>query len=257
MEKKTNILHLRYCIAICLLLLLGIIICWVLTSKNVVSEEAFENFAFASTIVSIVLAVVSIVYTIHSGAGMVNSIEVLKNVEDNISSQIETLQGVEKVIKDSINEEKLQMEASLKGMLKSQFDQFFMPPSSEFLRVERYNGGTFSVIDIHSNPPLGNIFLYCCWLSKATNKPWDLNMPQDGSVIYFYGYMAALKAIPSTEFSYHLDKNNNMLSECEFSKTITDNITIEQLQEVLNEQSKEYPMFSDVMLRINIFFGVK
>lgn len=48
-----------------------------------------------------------------------------------------------------------------------------------------------------------------------------------------------------------------MLSECEFSKTITDNITIEQLQEVLNEQSKEYPMFSGVMLCINIFLGVK
>lgn len=256
MEKKTNILHLRYCIAICILFLVGVVICWVLTSQSVVSDEAFNNFAFASTIVSIVLAVVSIVYTIHSGAGMANSIEVLKNVEDNISSQIETLQGVEKVIKDSISEEKLQMEASLEGMLKSQFDQFFMLPT-DFVKVERYGENSNLVIDIHHNPPLGNIFFYCCWLSKETNKPWSLNMPQDGVAIYFMGYMAALKAIPSVEFSYHLDKTNNLLNDCEFSESITENITIEKLQEVIKEQSIEYPMFLDVMTRINMYFGVK
>ena len=82
-------------------------------------------------------------------------------------------------------------------------------------------------------------------------------MPQDGAVIYFYGYMAALKAIPSFEFRYHLDKNNNMLSECEFSRTVADNITIEKLQEILKEQSKDYPMFLEVMSRINNFFEVK
>ena len=105
MEKTVNRLHIVYCIVICLLVVGMVILCWILTSKNAISEHAFDNFAFAATIVSIVLALVSIIYTIHSGAGVTNSIGILKNVEDNISGQLETLQGVEQVIKDSICEE--------------------------------------------------------------------------------------------------------------------------------------------------------
>lgn len=95
MEKKIDRLHVIYCVIICVLVIVGILLCWILTSRNAISEHAFDNFAFAATIVSIVLAVVSIIYTIHSGAGVTNSIGILKNVEDNISGQLETLQGVE------------------------------------------------------------------------------------------------------------------------------------------------------------------
>ena len=104
MERKVNKLHLIYCLVISLLLIIFIIICWVLTSQNVISEYAFENFSFAATIASILLAVVSIVYTIYSGAETSSSIGVLKNAENNISKQIETLQGIESVIKESIGE---------------------------------------------------------------------------------------------------------------------------------------------------------
>ena len=254
MEKRIDRLHLIYCVIIGIILIVAIVIFWILSSQNVISEYVFDNFAFAATIVSIVLAVVSIIYTIHSGTGITDSISVLKNVQDNISEQIVTLQGVEKTIKDSISDEQKKIEASLDSMLKSQFEQFMLPPSGEYLRVERYEGDIHPVIDIHSNPPLGNIFMYCCLLSKVYNKAWNLNMPQENAFVYFMGYIAALKAIPSIGFTYHLDKDNNMLSQCDFSKSITDTITIEALQEVLEEQSKEYPMFKDVILRINNFF---
>ena len=148
-----------------------VVLCWILTSKNAISEDAFDNFAFAATIVSIVLALVSIIYTIHSGAGVTNSIGVLKNVEDNISEQLETLQGVEKVIKHSICEEQQKIELSIGGIMKSHFDQL-LAPSSSFQQVERFKKEkTPAVIDLQNNPPLGNVFLYCCLLSKTTNKP--------------------------------------------------------------------------------------
>ena len=186
MEKKIDRLHLIYCVIIGIILIVAIVIFWILSSQNVISEYVFDNFAFAATIVSIVLAVVSIIYTIHSGTGITDSISVLKNVQDNISEQIVTLQGVEKTIKDSISDEQKKIEASLECMLKSQFEQFFVLPSGDFPRVEKFQDvDARSVMDIHNNPPLGNIFLYCCLLSKLTNKPWNLDMTQDIASLYF------------------------------------------------------------------------
>lgn len=254
MEKTVNRLHIVYCIVICLLVVGMVILCWILTSKNAISEHAFDNFAFAATIVSIVLALVSIIYTIHSGAGVTNSIGILKNVEDNISGQLETLQGVEQVIKDSICEEQQKIEVSIADIMKSHLSQL-LASSSDFPRVERFeNENTLEVIDLQNNPPLGNVFLYCCLLSKATNKPWPLEMPQKMISLYFLGYIGALKANPAVEFKYHLDKENNILSQCDFSQTITEIVTIKKLKEVLKKQSEEYPIFVDIIARVESFF---
>lgn len=77
MEGKTvNRLHLIYGYAIAILVIIAIIICWVLSCKGYVSENAFQNFSFAASIVSIVLALVSIVYTIYSGGNVTNSVGV-------------------------------------------------------------------------------------------------------------------------------------------------------------------------------------
>ena len=254
MEKTVNRLHIVYCIVICLLVVGMVILCWILTSKDAISEHAFDNFAFAATIVSIVLAVVSIIYTIHSGAGVTNSIGILKNVEDNISGQLETLQGVEQVIKDSICEEQQKIEVSIADIMKSHLSQL-LASSSDFPRVERFeNGNTLEVIDLQNNPPLGNVFLYCCLLSKATDKPWHLEMPQKMISLYFLGYIGALKANPAVGFKYQLDKENNILSQCEFSPALSDVVTIDKLREVLRRQSEEYPIFVDVMARVDNFF---
>lgn len=55
MEEKTiNKLHLIYGYIIAGIVIISILICWVLSCKGYVSQEAFQNFAFAASIVSIV-----------------------------------------------------------------------------------------------------------------------------------------------------------------------------------------------------------
>lgn len=250
MEKKIDKLHLIYCLIISLLLTIFIIICWVLSSKNVISEYAFENFSFAATIASILLAVVSIVYTIYSGAETSSSIGVLKNVENNISKQIETLQGVESVIKESIGEGNTKMEETL----KSQMEQLFVPQEN-IERVKRYSDSN-KIFDIQRNPPLGNVFLYCCLLSDKYNKPWKLEMPGEYLNLYFAGYIAALRLVSVIGFTYKLDKDTNILSQCKFADNIMNIITLESLKKVLQEQSKEYPEFVDIISRVEAYFGM-
>ena len=62
MNKQISIHHLYYVILIAGLILLFVILLF----PYGVSRYAFDNFSFASTITSIVLAVVSIVYSIQS-----------------------------------------------------------------------------------------------------------------------------------------------------------------------------------------------
>lgn len=256
MEKKIDKLHLVYCVIICLIIIFAIIVCWVLTSKNIISEYAFDNFAFASTIVSIVLAVVSIIYTIYSGSGVTNSIGVLKNVEESISKQLETMEDVENIIKKSICKERQEMEHSLSDIIKSHLEQLFIPSvDTRNSRIDKKNGDVCT-IDIHNNTPLGNVFLYCCFLSIDTKKPWNLEMPNKFADIFFSGYIAALKSIPSVEFTYQFDKKNKTLSHCGFSKDITNTITSKQIRDVLVKQLKEYPDFVDIVSRIDNFFDV-
>lgn len=82
-SDKISKLHLYYILAICSLIIISIL----LQIRYPVSEVAFENFSFASTITSIVLAVVSIVYSIQSGNA--SNIQ-LNNVRD-IDAEIKTI----------------------------------------------------------------------------------------------------------------------------------------------------------------------
>lgn len=251
MEKRIDKLHLIYCLVISLLLIIFIIICWVLTSNNVISEHAFENFSFAATIASILLAVVSIVYTIYSGAETSSSIGVLKNVENNISKQIETLQGVESVIKESIGEGNSKIEEAL----KSQMQQLFALPEN-IERVKRYSDST-QIFDIQHNPPLGNVFLYSCLLSNKYNKPWSLDMLGEYINFYFIGYIAALRTVSSLGFTYSFDKEKKVFSQFNFVDNIMNTITLDSLKEILQDQSKKYPEFVDIISRVEKYFDVK
>lgn len=78
-RKKVSILRLIYVsIIFAIVQVFLLVIC-----PGKISSYAFENFSFASTLISIVLAVVSIVYTLQSGLssfGQLNSIKTLRNV---------------------------------------------------------------------------------------------------------------------------------------------------------------------------------
>ena len=47
-----------------------------------------------------------------------------------------------------------------------------------------------------------------------------------------------------------------MLSQCKFADNIVTAITLENLKKVLQEQSKEYPEFVDIISRVEKYFEV-
>lgn len=90
-----NKLHLIYGIIICAILILASIVCF--TTERI-PQQIFDCFSFASTITSIVLAVVSIVYSITSGSGVEHRLNEMKDIERKMTDNINKISRLEESV---------------------------------------------------------------------------------------------------------------------------------------------------------------
>ena len=250
MEGKTvNRLHLFYGYAIAILIIIAIIICWVLSCKGYVSENAFQNFSFAASIVSIVLALVSIVYTIYSGGNVTNSVGVLQDAEKNIEQQVKALNGLESRIIDSVEKgnnqvsEKLsevqnQIEPMVRGALKS---------------VNSQANSSEDLIDINYNSAIGNAIIYICIKSIEENKPWPTDILGNEIKMYIQGYLVAMASIPVIKFYYETESDFQIIKTCNFEDFKKIN---EKREEILNaiKQRLGEEQFTKLIKTIDDYF---
>lgn len=104
-SKKISIWHIIY------LVLLTIIINVFLLAicPGRVSDAAMDNISFASAIVSIVLALVSIVYSLQSGFSSSNQFEGIKNIEGNIQNELRQFQTLRDTISQAVEPIKIEV----------------------------------------------------------------------------------------------------------------------------------------------------
>lgn len=67
-----------------------------------INDAAMDNISFASTIVSIVLAVVSIIYSLQSGFSSSSQLDSIKDIEGNIKNELTKFQGLRETISDAV-----------------------------------------------------------------------------------------------------------------------------------------------------------
>ena len=83
-----NKLHLKYNIIYISIIFALVILVIIVACKQRVGETAMVNFTFAATIVSIVLAIVSIVYTLVSGGSMIHFFGKLEMIEQRLDKEV-------------------------------------------------------------------------------------------------------------------------------------------------------------------------
>ncbi len=96
-NRKISIWHFVYIILICSIFITGTL----LIMPGRVNEAAYENFSFAATITSIVLAVVSIIYSIQSGLSNVGQLNTISEIESKISHEINNFSDIDKTIREA------------------------------------------------------------------------------------------------------------------------------------------------------------
>ena len=232
MKEQINKWHLIYGYIICGIIIVGILVCWLLSCTGRISRAAFDNFAFASSIVSIVLAVVSIVHSISSSSGVINSVKVLGDAEESIRLQVENLKGIEKDIINKVEEGNRGLTDQMSSVQKQIDSLMLQSNEGEKSGAPGTPSRKPDIYDLTKNSAIGNVSLYICLKAEETCKPWRVDMLGDKYTLYIWGYLFALKTLPASGFNFEID--NKEVSKCVFSKDVKKQLTIEKIREAIN-----------------------
>ena len=116
--RSVSIWHIIYIVVICIIINV-FLLCIV---PGQINDDAYKNFSFAATIVSIVLAVVSIVYSLQSGLSSIGQLNGIKDIEAKIGTELNRFAGLESSIKNAFQESINPLQASMGDIQQKQDD---------------------------------------------------------------------------------------------------------------------------------------
>lgn len=244
-----NKLHLIYSLIIAGVILAAVIMCWIISATAEVSSATLQNFTFAATIASIVLAVVSITYSIYSGAGMSGSIGVMQSAEEEIRKQVTALQNIDDRIMSAVKEGN----SSLAEKVDSVAQQI-QPLQSMGLQASVSSKDSTMLFDIEHTSLFGMYIIYACLKWEETHKSWPLDILGNESRLYVYGYLIALSSMPALKFSVKIDGTTQMVDDCVFAKDGF-SITKDQLLKYMNNKAKNKKSMDNNLKIIDDYFA--
>lgn len=201
-DKKILKLHLIYW-AVIFALLSVFLLC---IAPGKVNESAFENFSFTSSIVSIVLAVVSIVFSFKTKSTTSDNIAGIREIERSIDSKlqkfdslkteiVEEVKGITRPIEDDVNSIRQgQVETSNK------MQELFEKMAQRSAGTNETNGQLLSSASF-----FGNVMMYVLCKAKQSGKVIDMNkmgLDFNDNYDYFWGFWVALTALKGRPFDY-------------------------------------------------------
>ena len=224
-------LHIRYILLVCLLICLFV----TLVVPKHVTEEAFQNFSFAATITSIVLAVVSIVYSFYSSGGIATSIGEMKQVEQELEEEIKDIPDLKKHVSETVDELKNHIleaihadrqasDSKTEELAKSVHDMHDeLAGLASMVAKEsskKSDDNQLDLFDYTINSFNGNLLLYATKL--AFDKGVSFNLQKVSQILgnsnlsYSRGYLVALYMCNKKRFSYESDENFETITMVRF-----------------------------------------
>ena len=163
-HKMVNAIHLWYSLSIALI----IIICVIVTQHYSVCEAAFTNFSFAATITSIVLAVVSIVYSIKSENGVADNLGAIRGIENNIHEQLKDFSELEERLTRKIEDSNDKMKADIQDSVNQSIEAV----SSRIPDISWKGNGTATegTYNVSKSTLFGCLVLYACMSAYRSSK---------------------------------------------------------------------------------------
>lgn len=247
MERKVvDKLHLVYTIIIFVIVLLAI---W-LASPYIVCEEVLTKFEFAATITSIVLAVVSIIYSMYSGQGVSQNLGSMRDASEKIVNVGDNLESIQTSLQDDITK-LTNMETNMQTMLSE-----IRATKGMIANL----GGNYQNDQTTTSDPefvfektsiVGKCIIYACKLSMDLRRPFPANLI--GNPTYVHGYITALETCAPAKFRIIMD-TNGYVSVLVFDKDLFKGITREKIESDISA-NKQFSGMEQVMHNIDIYFG--
>lgn len=190
-------LHLMYVVIICFILM----VCTLCIIPRCVSIAAFQNFSFASTIVSIVLAVVSIVYSLWSGQKSNNQYVGMAHIESKIDDQLKGFERIEESISDRLNPINRQIEQIKDDQTKT---RAAVDEMKDMLGKDTTSGDKDAKqqYNMEGNPLFADISLYIFAQAHANNKVIPVDIAEELIGRYWSGFMVAFSRSHPEKLNY-------------------------------------------------------
>lgn len=181
-SRKVSIWHIIYLVIICLII--NIFLLCIIPGR--INDDAYQNFSFAATITSIVLAVVSIVYSLQSGLSSIGQLNGIKDIEAKIGTELTRFTNLETSIKNAVREGITPLEASM-GDIKQRQDEISKSQdvlANNWRELMQASNSTqerptempsespdhSSMLISADSPQIFSVILYACICSKETQK---------------------------------------------------------------------------------------
>ena len=263
-------LHIRYILLICLLICLFVL----LVVPKHVTEVAFQNFSFAATITSIVLAVVSIVYSLYSSGGIATSIGEMKQVEQELEEEIKDIPDLKRHVSEAIDKLKSNIleaihadrqssDSKTDELAKSMNDMHaeIAGLTSKMLKgdSQEKDEKEADVFDYSVNSINGNLLLYA--IIKAQERNISLNLKNisdiigQGSLAYNRGYIVALYMCSKGKFSYSSNDSFDEITITSFDKEYFRVETIDSSILISTDDQSKKKDYQNKMNQITNYFA--
>ena len=245
MERKIDYLHLVYIIIIFVVVLLAI---W-LASPYIVCEESLAKFEFAATITSIVLALVSIIYTLISGQSVSQNLGSMRDSSEKIGNVGEKLETIQTGLQEDIAH-LTGIEQSIQTLLDKQNQtNNLLADLSKNNQIDN-NITSNQTFVFEKTSIVGKCIIYACKLSKEHNKPFPANII--GNQAYVHGYITALETCAPSHFRAQ-GKQNGVVEVMHFDNDFFKSITKEGINNEIQTNGL-YIGMNQVMSNIEQFF---
>lgn len=177
-SRNVSVWHIIYLVIISLII--NVFLLCIVPGR--INDDAYQNFSFAATITSIVLAVVSIVYSLQSGLSSIGQLNGIKDIEAKIGTELTRFANLESSIKNAVREGITPLEASM-GDIKQRQDEISKTQDVLANNWKELMQTTISVnekptespeLSTHllsaESPQIFSVILYTCVCSHVTQK---------------------------------------------------------------------------------------
>lgn len=203
--RETNYkIHLLYWAIIFVILTIFIVLC----VPGRINDEAFSNFSFASVLVSIVLAVISIVLSISVGQSTTHYNLEIKDVEKEIQDKLRKFDDLDDSIRTSV-ENIVKREVDDVKKSQSEMNKIFESLLADS-RIEKSSSSVKSAVgtlDISNTNYLCVASLYIAAICYRTGKPLPISQLKHHSFM-IAGFLSALSTIEPDNLLIQIKKNN-------------------------------------------------
>lgn len=192
------------------------------------NERVLDFFSLASAIISIILAIITIVYSFYTNSRSNGQIELLNNAAKDVqkasisySESAETLEiNISKII-NAINRVEAKTDKILIQSLSESSSKSNVIDTEE--KHDKFDVRNYVKTFIAISSPLGILSMYACVLSHDKSMPFHLSLVSDSDgVMYCAGFLVATTGTGIVNSS--IDFNTGMVTVNDYVNVVKDDI---------------------------------